>query len=114
MTIIEIHTPEYSKKVAKLNDAFRTSGAMFYITSGVSALPLETQANALAAVRSFTAFTPENNPYEERDMVFVEVDGQKFIFTISYYDIDMRFLSDDPSDAKVTKRVGTLLLAEEY
>jgi hypothetical protein len=36
------------------------------------------------------------------------------MFKIDYFDLDLRHRSPDPSDPGVTRRVMTLLLAEEY
>ena len=62
----------------------------------------------------FDDFKPDNDPYGEHDFGAFEVDGHKFFFKVSYYDITMEFGSDDPANPEVTKRVLTLMLAEEY
>jgi hypothetical protein len=56
-------------KIAELNDNLRQTGegGRVVITSGVSGMGLEFVAAAMAAVRTFSAFTEDNDPYGERD-----------------------------------------------
>jgi Protein of unknown function (DUF3768) len=42
------------------------------------------------------------------------VDGEVVMFKIDYYDENMEYGSPDPADPKLTRRVLTILLAEEY
>ena len=99
-----------------LNDdarRFLTDGKIF-ITAGIAALPLTDQAAIIDRVRTFADFTPDNDPYGEHDFGSFEHAGQSIFWKIDYYDRDERFGSADPSDPAVTKRVLTILLAEEY
>jgi hypothetical protein len=41
-------------------------------------------------------------------------DGNRIFFKIDYYDETLTVHSPDPSDPKVTKRVITIMQAEEY
>lgn len=68
----------------------------------------------LDAVRSFEAFEPGNDPYEEHDFGAVEVDSVRAFWMIDYYDREFRCTSSDASDPAVTERVLTVMLAEEY
>ena len=43
-----------------------------------------------------------------------EADGRKIFFKIDYFDKTLTYHSPDPSDASVTERVITIMLAEEY
>ncbi|MGE3146302.1 MAG: DUF3768 domain-containing protein, partial [Pseudorhodoplanes sp.] len=66
-------------------------------------------------VREFAAFTPDNDPLGEHDFGAIEQDGVGTVFwKIDYYDPDYRCHSADPADPKVTRRVLTILLADEY
>ena len=69
---------------------------------------------AVAAVRAFDDFTPENDPHDEHDMAFLDVDGVRIFFKVDYYDAALEMHSPDPSDPGVTRRVLTIALAEEY
>ena len=88
------------KKIADLNDAFRTSlaGGRVVVTSGVAALGHRTQVDALRAVQAFTAFTPDNDPYGEHDFGFFKVAGHEFFWKIDYYDPSLTRHSDDAAD----------------
>jgi hypothetical protein len=55
-----------------------------------------------------------NDPHEEHDFGAFEVEGHKIFFKIDYYDATLTCHSPDASDPAVTKRVITIMLAEEY
>ena len=44
----------------------------------------------------------------------MKVKGHRIIWKIDYYDRSRTYLSTDPSDPKLTVRVMTVMLAEEY
>ena len=102
--------------IRELNDAFRRSfsGGKVMMTAGVAALPEANQAEVFERVRSFDAFTPDNDPHREHDFGSFEVDGRKFFWKIDAYDASMEFGSEDPSDPAKTTRVLTIMLADEY
>jgi hypothetical protein len=54
------------------------------------------------------------DPYGEHDYGSFEIDGQKLLWKIDYYDTDLKYGSGDPSDPAVTRRVLTILLLSEY
>lgn len=103
-------------RIRALNDQLRQTGTggRIVMTCGVAALDSTTQAAAFAALRSFDAFTPDNDPYGEHDCASFDAAGHIFIFKIDYYDLEMGGLSTDPANATVTVRVMTVMLAEEY
>ena len=98
------------------NDQFRTtfSGGEVYVTSGVQGRGGAFVHACLEAVRGFTTFTEENDPYGEHDFGILEIEGQKVYWKIDAYDRDRRYGSEDPADPELTTRVLTLLLPEEY
>jgi hypothetical protein len=55
-----------------------------------------------------------NDPHEEHDFGAFDADGQRVFFKIDYYDESLSYHSPDPTDPAVTKRVITIMLAEEY
>lgn len=113
---MDVDSPSKVARIRELNDQVRRgfTGGRIMITSGVAALPEAEKAKTLEAFRSFNDFNDDNDPHGEHDMVFLDVDGQKYIGKCDYYDLDERYLSDDPSDPKKTKRVWVLMRADEY
>lgn len=104
-------------RIRSLNDAFRQTlviGGQCVVTSGVAALDPELVAKALSAVRSFSTFTEDNDPYGEHDFGSFEIGDQRFFWKIDYYDTTLAYGSEDPADPAQTKRVLTVMLAEEY
>ena len=103
-------------KIAILNDAFRKSfsGGKVMMTPSVDALPDMVKAAALQRVATFEEFTEDNDPFGEHDFGSFELCSRKFFWKIDYYDLDVRYASDDPSDPEKTARVMTIMLAEDY
>jgi hypothetical protein len=103
-------------EVRALNDAFRRTmaGGKVLMTAGVDALPSDVKAVVLRRVATFSDFTEENDPHGEHDFGSFTVAGHKFFWKIDYYDANMEFGSDDPSDPAKTTRVLTIMFAEEY
>ena len=102
--------------IRALNDRFRSSlaGGRVLLTRGVSEKGQGFTAAALAAVKAFAAFTPENDPHGEHDFGSLTVSGTKLYFKIDYYDALEQAGSEDPADPEVTTRVLTILMPEEY
>jgi hypothetical protein len=84
------------------------------ITSGIEALGTAALARILAAVAGFDAFTADNDPHGEHDCAILTVDGIRVLFKIDYFDCDLTDHSPDPSDPSVTRRVMTVMRADEY
>ena len=105
-----------SDRIRLLNDNFRTTfiGGRVLLTAGVSELPMDTKAQALLKVQSFTEFTSGNDPYSEHDFGSFELAGDTFFWKIDYYDRDMEGGSEDPADPYLTTRVLTIMFAAEY
>ena len=108
-------TPEVDRTRA-LNDALRTSldGGSVMLTRAVAALGAEAQHEIFAALRRYDEFDADNDPYGEHDFGAVEMKGTRIIFKIDYYDRDYALASPDASDENLTRRVMTIMLAEDY
>jgi hypothetical protein len=103
-------------RIRALNDALRRCGrgGRIMISAGIEALGSEKLARILSAVAAFDNFNEDNDPYGEHDCAILRVDEIRVLFKIDYYDRELKFHSDDPSDPAVTERVMTVMLAEEY
>ena len=103
-------------RIRELHDRLRTTGrgGMVVMTNGIGALGLETVNSIFTAVMTFTAFNPDNDPWSEHDCAVLTVDGIRIIWKIDYLDRSRKIHSPDPTDPKVTVRVLTVMLAEEY
>ena len=105
-----------SIRIRELNDLLRRTfaGGKVVMTDGVAALPERELAQLLARVRSFDAFTNDNDPYGEHDFGSFELAGQTYFFKVDYYALDMDGGSEDPADPAKTTRVLTIMRADEY
>lgn len=104
-------------RIAQLNDEFRKTflGGTVMVTSGVNALPDSEKNQILSLVKTFNQFTPDNDPYGEHDFGIIERGDQDDVFfKIDYYDKEMRYGSEDPSDPSKTARLMTIMLVTEY
>jgi hypothetical protein len=105
-----------TEAIRALNDKLRqdlTTGTAL-ITAGVATLGAEAVARIVKTIAVYDDFCHANDPYEEHDFGSFEIDGHKLFFKIDYYDKSHTYHSPDPSDASVTERVITIMLAEEY
>ncbi|MDZ4138608.1 MAG: DUF3768 domain-containing protein [Erythrobacter sp.] len=119
-----------AERIARLNDLARRAmgiACVVVATEGIRALPDASQSRLRELVETFDAFTPDNDPYGERDFgtIYQGVDGiwstlrpddvaVTIFWKIDAYDRELRFGSEDPADPAVTRRVLTIMLASEY
>jgi hypothetical protein len=105
-----------SIRIRELNDLLRRTftGGRVVMTDGVAALPEADLAQLLARVRTFDAFTNDNDPYGEHDFGSVELAGTTYFFKVDYYALDMDGGSEDPANPAKTTRVLTIMRADEY
>jgi hypothetical protein len=85
-----------------------------FMTVGVAALGPEIAERICEAIMLYDDFCLDTDPYGERDFGSIKVEGRTIFFKVDYYSNDMRHGSPDPSDPTVTKRILTIMLAEEY
>ena len=108
--------PSRTGRIRALNDQLRATGrgGIVLLARGVAALPPEIQAAIIDAVRRFDDFSVANDPYGEHDCAVLETAGHEVLFKIGYYDPALRSGSADPADPLLTRRVLTIMLADEY
>lgn len=116
MVLSDMEQSDRSRQIALLNDSFRTTfiGGTICITAGLHLVGDDFVKAALLAARAFTAFCEDNDPHHEHDFGAMEVDGRQLFWKIDYYDPTMTQGSEDPSSLGLTRRVLTVMLAEEY
>lgn len=107
-----------TEAIRTLNDELRRhlsrNSALVFITPGVAALGADAVARIARTVAVYDDFCHENDPHEEHDFGSFEASGHMIFFKIDYYDQALAGLSPDPADLTVTRRVLTIMLAEEY
>ena len=64
--------------------------------------------------KPFDWFSEEYDHLEQHEAGLVNVEGERLFFRIDYEDRNTGERSFDPADAEKTRRVMTILLAEEW
>ena len=105
-----------TERIRNLNDALRKNFGQGHavMTIGIAALGAEAVARIVKTIEVYDDFCHANDPYEEHDFGSFVADGHTIFFKIDYFDPTLTAHSPDPSDPAVTKRVITIMLAEEY
>jgi uncharacterized protein DUF3768 len=105
-----------TQRIRALNDDLRRNLPRGHavMTTGIAALGPEAVARIIKTISVYDDFCHATDPYEEHDFGSFEADGHKIFFKIDYFDKDLTYHSPDPSDPSVTKRIITIMLAEEY
>ncbi len=103
-----------AKKIAEINDTFRRNGSIVIITTAVQQLTYAQKSELCRLVSEYDTFNEDNDPYGEHDFGALMYGGRKYFWKIDYYDNRMKRHSDNPANVKCTKRVLTVMLAEEY
>lgn len=105
------------QRIRELNDRFRTEGrgnGSVMVTQGIQSAGETFLRQAVEAVRTFSDFSEDNDPWGEHDFGAVEVEDQKVFFKFDYYTPDLTAGSENPANEGVTHRVLTIMLAIEY
>ena len=124
---------EQAARIARLNDlARRAMGVACTVvaTAGFRSLSDADQSCVRELIETFEAFEEDNDPHGERDFGCVyqlgngrwtterprvrEDERERVFWKLDYYDRDLQFASDDAANPDITRRVLTIMLADEY
>ena len=124
---------EQTARIARLNDLARSAigvACTAVATVGFRSLPTSDQSRVRELIETYDAFTEDNDPHGERDFgtIYQLGDGrwtterprlsdderERVFWKLDYYDRQMQFASDDATNPAVTRRVLTIMLAQEY
>ncbi len=97
-----------------LSDAINLARCDLTVTAGVQALDEAKRGLLASEVRDFKAFSEDNDPFQEHDFGRIELDGERFFFKFDYFDQALEFASPNPADPSLTRRVLTIMRADEY
>jgi hypothetical protein len=102
-------------RIRELNGAFRRSfvGRAVMITAGVETMPLDQRRSLLQKIRSFDAFSDDNDPHHEHDLGSIDEAGVRCLED-RLLRPQTEFGSPDPAEPAVTTCVMTIMLADEY
>ena len=124
---------EQTARIARLNDMARQAmgvACTAVATVGFRSLPDADQSKVRELIETFDAFDEDNDPHGERDFgtIYQLGDGrwtterprlrdderERVFWKFDYYDRDLRFGSEDAANPAITRRVLTIMLADEY
>ena len=124
---------EQTARIARLNDLARSAmgvACTAVATVGFRSLPDADQSQVRELIETYDAFDEDNDPHGERDFgtIYQLCDGrwtterprvrdderERVFWKFDYYDRDLQFGSDDAANPAITRRVLTIMLADEY
>lgn len=118
------NTASRAEMIRSLNDHFRRSGnpemGRIIFTQGAARVgefqsEFESHAHIAQianAVRTYDAFTPDNDPHGEHDFGDFEISGERYFWKIDYYNRELTGWESPLSSQCV--RVLTVMLTSEY
>jgi hypothetical protein len=77
-------------------------------------LPPIEQAAVMRLVREFDVFDTGNDTHGEHDFGSIEYCDVRYFWKIDYYDLQLNGGSPNAADPTVTRRVMTIMRADEY
>ena len=124
---------EQTVRIARLNDLARRAmgvACTAVATVGFRSLPDTDQSCVRELIETYDAFDADNDPHGERDFgtIYQLGDGcwtterprlrhderERVFWKFDYYDRDLQFGSEDAANPAITRRVLTIMLAQEY
>lgn len=117
MGAVKAQDTDRSERIRLLNDAARRTfvGAQVVVTAAFADQPTDWKAKALERVRTFNVFDEGNDPHNEHDLAFFDVESERIFFKFDYYgDASYRTGANDPGDPAQTFRCLTIGMASDY
>ena len=133
MSAAHVIAREQTAQIARLNDLARKAmgiACTAIATVGFRSLPEADQSQVRELIETYDAFTEDNDPHGERDFGTIyqlgnghwmterprlrEDERERVFWKFDYYDRDLQFGSEDAANPAVTRRVLTIMLADEY
>ena len=133
MSVAHVIAREQTARIARLNDLARKAmgvACTAVATVGFRSLPEADQLQVRELIEIYDAFDEDTDPHGERDFgtVYQLGDGswtterprlsdderERVFWKFDYYDRDLQFGSEDAANPAVTRRVLTIMLADEY
>ena len=124
---------EQTTRIARLNDLARQAmgvACTAVATVGFRSLSTPDQSYVGELIETYDAFDEDSDPHGERDFGCVyqlgdgrwtterprlrEDERERVFWKFDYYDRDLQFGSEDAANPAVTRRVLTIMLADEY
>ncbi len=124
---------ERTARIARLNDRARQAMGLActaFATVGFRSLPDADQSRVRELIETYDAFDVDNDPHGERDFgaIYQLTDGrwttkrprlrdderERVFWKFDYYNRDLQFGSEDAANPTITRRVLTIMLADEY
>ena len=105
-----------SEAIARLNDQLRKTGTggTVIVTKAVTHLSGFNTGALMTALANYDGFNANNDPHGERDSGSLRLFHSDLLFKIDYYDLALKFGSDDPANAAATKRTLTVLTSADW
>jgi len=133
MSAAHVIAREQTARIARLNDLARRAmgvACTAVATVGFRSLPEADQSQVRELIETYDAFDEDNDPHGERDFgtIYQLGDGrwtterprlsdnerERVFWKFDYYDRDLQFGSEDAANPAITRRVLTIMLADEY
>ena len=133
MSAALVSAREQTARIARLNDLARRAmgiACTVVATVGFRSLPDTDQSCVRELIETFDAFTDDNDPHGERDFGCIyqlgdgrwttehprvrEDERERVFWKLDYYDRELQFASEDAANPAITRRVLTIMLADEY
>ena len=124
---------ERTARIARLNDLVRSAmgvACTAVATVGFRSLSASDQSCVRELIETYDAFDEDNDPHGERDFGTIyqlacgrstterprlRDDAHERVFwKFDYYDRDLQLESEDAANTAITRRVLTIMLADEY